>query len=278
MRFGGPFIGKYTDPESWSNSLKEWGFRSTFCPLPIGAPDADIKAVKKAAQESDIVIAEVGVWNNPIDVDPAKRRIAMDACKAGLALADEIGARCCVNCAGTLNPEHWFGPHPDNFTDRGFNLVVESIREIIDSVKPVRTWYTLEPMGFILPDSTQAYLEIIKAVDRERFAVHFDPVNLINSPRKYFRSGDLVKEFVQTLGQHIRSCHIKDLILTTDLTVNLKEIRAGLGGFDCATFLREIRNLDPDMPVLMEHLENEGEYRLAASYIRSVIKTEGISL
>jgi len=276
MRFGGPYLGKYTDPDSWIKSLKEWGFRSTFCPLPIGASPADVRAVAMAARNAGIVIAEVGVWNNPIDPDPAKRKTAIDACKAGLAQAEEIGARCCVNCAGTLHPTHWFGPHPDNFTDRGMDLVVESIREIIDSVNPVRTWYTLEPMGFILPDSTETYLQILKAVDRDRFAVHFDPVNLINTPRKYFDNASVTREFVRVLGRHIKSCHVKDLILTADLTVCLKEVRAGLGGFDCGAFLREVNKLDRDLPVLMEHLENEGDYRLAAEYIRSIIKKEGI--
>jgi len=277
MRFGGPFLGKYENPEAWIRTLKEWGFRSSFCPLPAGAPSADVRAVEKAAREADIVIAEVGVWNNPIDPDPVKRKAALDACKAGLAQADEVGARCCVNCAGTLHPTHWFGPHPENLTDRGLNLVVESIREILDAVRPIRTWYTLEPMGFILPDSTETYLQILKAVDRDRFAVHFDPVNLVSSPRKYFSNGELTKEFIRVLGRHIKSCHIKDIILTSDLTVNLKEVRAGLGGFDCATFLREINLMDPDMPVLMEHLEKEEDYRLAAEYIRSVMKAEGIN-
>jgi len=223
------------------------------------------------------VIAEVGVWNNPIDPDPVKRKAALDACKAGLAQADEVGARCCVNCAGTLHPTHWFGPHPENLTSRGMDLVVESIREIIDAVKPVRTWYSLEPMGFILPDSTETYQQILKAVDRDRFAVHFDPVNLISSPRKYFDSGQVTSEFIRVLGRHIKSVHIKDLTLTADLTVNLKEVRAGLGGFDCRTFFREINKLDPDLPVLMEHLNNEEDYRLAAEYLRIEMKEAGIN-
>jgi sugar phosphate isomerase/epimerase len=277
MRFGGPFLGKYTDPESWIKGLKEWGFRATIFPLPIGAPSAEAKAVEKAARAADIVIAEVGVWNNPIDPDPVKRKAALDACKAGLAQADEVGARCCVNCAGTLHPTHWFGPHPENLTSRGMDLVVDSIREIIDAVKPVRTWYTLEPMGFILPDSTENYLEILKAVDRDRFAVHFDPVNLINTPRKYFDNGKVTSEFVRVLGRHIKSVHIKDITLTADLTVNLNEIRAGLGSFDARTFFREINRLDHDMPVLMEHLNSAEDYRLAAEYLRKEMKEAGVN-
>ena len=277
MRFGGPYLGKFESTGVWIDFLRKWGFRSTFCPLSPGADQKTVREVEKAAHDADIVIAEVGVWNNPLDPDPAKRKQALEACKAGLALADEIGASCCVNCAGTLHPSHWFGPHPGNLTSLGIQMVADSVREIIDAVKPRRTFYTLEPMGFILPDSAESYLQILKAVDRDRFAVHFDPVNLISSPRKYFSNGEVTREFVRVLGKHIKSCHIKDIILTPDLTVNLREIRAGLGEFDCRTFLREVEKLDPNMPVLMEHLEKEEDYRLAGEYIRAQMKAEGIA-
>ena len=39
---------------------------------------------------------------------------------------------------------------------------------------------------------------------------------------------------------------------------------------DYRTFLHEIRLLNPEIPVLLEHLPNADEYVLAADYIRSV--------
>jgi hypothetical protein len=47
---------------------------------------------------------------------------------------------------------------------------------------------------------------------------------------------------------------------------------------DYATFLRELNKLDADIPVLLEHLPNAEEYRLAAGHIRRVAVQEGISL
>ncbi|CAM4444877.1 sugar phosphate isomerase/epimerase [Paenibacillus tarimensis] len=46
------------------------------------------------------MISEVGAWSNPISPDEGARRKALDFCKQQLALAEEIGARCCVNIAG----------------------------------------------------------------------------------------------------------------------------------------------------------------------------------
>ena len=61
-----------------------------------------VQAYAAAAKAADIVIAEVGTWSNPLSPDEAKRKAALEKCKKGLALADEIGARCCVNITGSL--------------------------------------------------------------------------------------------------------------------------------------------------------------------------------
>ena len=130
------------------------------------------------------MIAEVGVWNNPLSADEAERRRAIELCQQKLALAEAIGARCCVNISGSRG-EVWDGPHPDNYSSDTFDLVVETTRRIIDAVKPARTYFTLETMPWMIPDSVDSYLELLHAIDRPRFAVHLDPVNLINTPRLY---------------------------------------------------------------------------------------------
>jgi sugar phosphate isomerase/epimerase len=65
----------------------------------------------------------------------------------------------------------------------------------------------------------------------------------------------------------IKSCHAKDIVLGSKGQVHLDEVRPGLGALDYATYLQEIEKLNPDMPLMMEHLPNEQEYALAAHYI-----------
>jgi hypothetical protein len=113
------------------------------------------------------------------------RQEAVAYCQEQLALADDVGAVCCVNIAGSRG-DLWDGPHADNLTPDTFDLIVETVRQIMDAVKPQRTFYTLETMPWLYPDSADSYLALLKAIDRPRFAVHFDPVNLICSPQRYF--------------------------------------------------------------------------------------------
>jgi len=177
-----------------------------------------------------------------------------------------------------LTAPGWDAPHPDNLTEETFDLIVETVREIIDAVEPTRSYYTLETMPWVYPDSADSYLRLIRAIDRPRFAVHLDPVNLICSPQRYFKTGALIRECFEKLGPHIRSCHAKDIRLERTLTVHLGEVRPGAGGLDYRTFLREVGKRGPDLPVMLEHLGSEDDYRLAAGHIRSIAKDVGVEI
>ncbi len=275
IRLGGPVFEKYQDPAGWTAAVKKLGYSAAYCPVGADASDDIVKAYEQAAKEADIIIAEVGAWSNPISPDEKMQKEAQQKCRQQLQLADRIDARCCVNISGSRS-ERWEGPSPDNLTEETFDMIVETTRAIIDDVKPTRTYFTLEMMPWSYPDSVDSYVQLIKAIDRKRFAVHLDPVNIVCSPQRYFRNDRLIKECFKKLGPQIKSCHGKDILLDTKLTTHLDEVRPGLGGLDYVTFLKELSNW-PDVPLMLEHLPNAEEYRLAAEYVRSVGKKAGVS-
>ena len=49
-------------------------------------------------------------------------------------------------------------------------MIVETTRQIIDAVKPTRTYYTLETMPWAYPDSARSYAQLLEAIDRPRLA------------------------------------------------------------------------------------------------------------
>lgn len=278
MRLGGPISRDlYQDPESWVAAVQGAGYRAAICPVGLDADDATIAAYAEAAAAADILIAEVGAWSNPLSPDEATRKAALEKCKNSLALADKIGARCCVNIVGSRG-ERWDGPHAEDLSEATFDLIVETVQEIIDAVQPTRSYYTLETMPWMYPDSPESYLRLMEAIDRPALAAHLDPVNLVSSPQLYFNNAALIRACFEAFGPQIKSCHAKDILLHPKLTVHLDEVRPGLGGLDYVTFLRLAHETDPDMPVILEHLPEAEDYRLAADYVRSVANEAGIPL
>ncbi|HHV80366.1 TPA: sugar phosphate isomerase/epimerase [bacterium] len=277
MRLGGPLFEKYNNPEEWVQYLKKHNYTAAYCPVDNSASDDLIEAYVDLAKRENIVIAEVGAWSNPLSPDISIRRSAIEFCQKQLYLADRISALCCVNIAGSRG-EKWDGPHPLDLTEETFEMIVDTVRTIIDGVNPIHTFYALEPMPWMYPDSADSYLDLIRAIDRKHFAVHLDIVNLINSPERYFNNISFIKETVRKLGPYIKSCHVKDVTMSDTFIVHLSEVQPGLGRLDYRTLLKELDGLPQDVPIMMEHLHSDEEYRNAESYIRSVAKEVGISL
>jgi sugar phosphate isomerase/epimerase len=277
MKLGGPIFADISTPDLWVAAVKAHGYGACSCPLNADASDDTIAAYVAAAKEAGIVIAEVGAWSNPISPDDETRTKALTHCKAQLALAERVGARCCVNIVGGRGAQ-WDGPHPDNFSRDTFDLIVETVRDIIDSVNPTRTCYALETMPWIYPDSPDSYLEILKAIDRKAFGVHLDPVNMISSPRRYFENGAFIKECFTKLGPYIKTCHGKDILLRSNLTVHLDEVQPGHGALDYRIFLTELNKLDPDTSLILEHMSEPQQYVEASAYVRGVAAELGLRI
>jgi sugar phosphate isomerase/epimerase len=276
MRLGGPVFVKELTPDNWIAALKSAGYGAAYCPVDARADASTRQAYVEAARAANIIIAEVGAWSNPLSADEAERKAAIETCQTQLALAEEIGARCCVNISGSRGAP-WDGPSPDNLTPETFDMIVDVVRTIIDAVKPRRTAYTLEPMPWMYPHTPDSYIALLDAINREHFAVHIDMVNVINSPQAYFDNAELTREWFAKLGPHIRSCHAKDTLLSPQLTTHLDEVRPGLGNLDYHVLLGELARLDPDMPLMIEHLKTEEEYRLSADYIRTRADEAGLT-
>ena len=269
MRLGAPVFDKYESGEEWALLHQKYGYRAAYSPInnkdDLGRKDEFIRA----AEKYDIIIAEVGAWCNPMSIDPDERKKNIEYCKNQLFVADEMGAKCCVNIAGNLG-ERWDGHSSKNFTKEAFEQVVETTRDIIDSVKPKRTYYTLEMMPWMYPHNQRCYLNLIHAIYRERFAVHLDIVNIIKSPVRYYDIANIIKSCFKKLGKYVKSVHVKDIFMSQEMTTHLTEIIPGKGNFDHKCLIESVRKLNEDIPLMLEHLATKEEYIEAGEYIKSL--------
>jgi sugar phosphate isomerase/epimerase len=267
VRLGAPVFNSPQDPEELALAHRKLGYRAAYCPDVALNDAARIRDIENAFKKHNVVIAEVGRWVNLLDADPEKRKANLQIVTDGLALADAVGARCCVDIAGSYSRKYWFGPHPDNVSERFFDAAVENARKIIDAVKPRRSKFTYEAMGWALPDSPDSYVKLVKAIDRKAFAVHLDPCNMINSPRRFYANADLLNECFDKLGPWIASCHAKDLVWDVEMNVHFREVAPGDGQVDYKTYLRRVAKLPQQPPLMIEHLPDAAAYDKAAKYI-----------
>ena len=73
------------------------------------------------------------------------------------------------------------------------------------------------------------------------------------------------------LGKRIRSCHIKDIHLKQEYTIQLEECAPGCGEYPLKYYVRKMNEIDPDMPIILEHLNTDEEYIRYMEYLKTQV-------
>lgn len=275
LRLGGPVFLKSEDPAELAAEHRRLGYSAAYVPNVNPDDSGKIRELRKAFSSQNVMIAEVGAWVNMLDSDIEKRAKNLDYVIQRLALAEEIGALNCVNIGGSYNPKQWDGPDPRNLTKEYFDATVENCRKVIDAVKPKTAKFSLEMMGWSLPDGPDSYLKFIKAIDRPAFGAHVDIANILNSPERFYNNKAIIDDTFKKLGRYITSCHAKDLI---GKDVHLAETMPGKGGVDYETYIRNVVALPRPVPFMLEHLRTPEEYDEARKFVVDKAGQMGVQL
>ena len=267
MRLGTSSPLKHDSANQWASNQIKIGCASVVFPVQSNEPEEKIIEYKKAAAKAGLMIAEVGIWRNALSPDTDERRKNIDYCVKQLRMADQIGAKCCVNVAGAFG-KRWDGAYKENFTKEARIEIIKMVREIIDRAEIKNTYFALEPRPWMRPTGPRDYLRLIDEVERDRFAVHMDVINMVNSIDRYFNPKDLIDECADLLGDRIKSCHIKDIHLCEEYTTMLRECAPGCGEFPIRYYVEKMNEINSDMPMILEHLSTDEDYLKYISYLK----------
>ncbi len=255
-------------PKQWAERHRAIGCKAVVFPVNCEAPQDTIDAYCEAAKSEQLTIAEVGIWKNVLAADKEERDYATTYAIGQLRLADQIGAKCCVNIVGTPHGPRWDGGYAGNFSKETYALAVASIQHIIDAAKPKQTKFTIETMPWMIPTSPDAYLQLLKDVNREAFGVHLDLVNMINCPERYFFTEQFMEECFDKLHGRICSCHLKDIVLLENYTFQLRECACGEGVLPLERYAQLATAEDSKMPMIIEHLQSDEDYLQSLCYVK----------
>ena len=276
MRLGGSVMKPYSSPKEWLADVKELGYSCVIFPVESTAPAHVMRDYLQCCQDNDLLIGEVGAWRNVLARDEKERAANLDWNIHQLELAETVGANCCVNISGSTGAL-WDGYDPILDTREIYDLVVENTRRIIDAVQPTRTAYSLEPMPWMVPESPEQYLQLLKDVARSAFKVHLDYCNMLNGLERYRHASAFITKCFDLLGEHIVSIHAKDAKLADGmLPIQINEVAPGEGSLDLPLVMKLAHALGEDTPGFVEHLPAHAAYMKAAAGMREAAKKAGV--
>ena len=260
---------EHSCPEEWAEKHWKLGCTAVNFPLDCTASPGDIERYRAASAAYGLTIAEVGA-------DPCRwmagkgQQERLLFCKEQLRLAERIQARCCV--ISTQLGCRWEGPaHREGFSPSFLRRTAELLQNILDEVKPVHTSLALVPLPWMLPNSPESCLELAHMVARPAFRINLELIQLVNNPRDFLFSTELIERCFDLLETWIAVCRMGDLQLDTGCPFGMRKVTLGEGGLDLSQYLRRIFQTGQDLPLMVGPMTSREAYADSLEYLRLLL-------
>jgi sugar phosphate isomerase/epimerase len=186
----------------------------------------DVKAL--LADEGVALFQCTGYWQNLVTGDEYGRHEAVRTVQAALRLAGWLGARAIDTGPGSHNPDGPWFPHPANWTADSRHQLVRSLRECAAAAEAAGVLLCLEGHQLVTLESALVMKDVLDQVDSRWVRCDYDSANWVTRETVYESTRALTHDF-DVLGDHIVSCHAKDVWLENRLALHLRDGCPGQG-------------------------------------------------
>ena len=275
---------KGDDVGEYVKNLRGAGFSATsFGPDPwYSMSDSQLREFRAVQKQHDVVVYEIGGYRNLLHTDETVRREYMKRIAYCIEAADKVGCPMVGTISGSRNPEgnEWrdnYAVHPDNWTLETWNLLIDSVRQILRDTSGMKVVIGMEAQITTNQDTPLSHKRLMEDVGDERLKVNLDPTNMCHL-YNHFHTTDLINECFDLLGEDIMGCHAKDTyILPHSQTVHVQEVCPGRGNMDYETYIVRMSRLEWPRSLHPEHIPAD-QYPEAFAYIRKVAAKVGVKI
>jgi sugar phosphate isomerase/epimerase len=251
---------------------------SLFINKPLEAQATDVKRVGQAFKDGGLEIAQLNGWYESLcNYDDALRAQGV----AGMITLTRIGAALQAPSVyvrpGGHNPAgHWYA-HPENHTQRTFDLVVDSLKQACAVAQQEGMFIAVEGHVLSCLDTPQRIRELVDAVSSPALKFNYDPVNFTGSVKQVHDTRIILAQLKELMGPFTVAAHAKDLAIGEELVLHIKEVVPGAGWMNYEMFMKDFQALVPDGFFIIEHLPDE-ETLQAQKNVVEMAKRFGVPL
>ena len=267
-----------------------------FKDLDFSTPDSitpeKAKLVRETFRDHDLPICTVSGYTNIVHPEPAARKQKLDLLRAIIRHARHFGTPYVISETGTYATDSDWVSHPRNKTEEGFSECREIIAELAQEAYDHGAVFLLETYVNNVVGSVEETVRMFAEVDHPGLALLMDPTN-------YFEAHNIdamdrvLKQIFDTLADKIRISHAKDVKRSGDdkgekhADIDASESHSfrgvgeielpapGLGALDYDTYLRLLSKKHPNIPIIIEHLD-ESDVPRAKKFIDGKLRANGV--
>jgi sugar phosphate isomerase/epimerase len=228
--------------------------------------DDQARRIREMSRDRGVSISGLGYYPNPLDPDPAHRRVVTDHLKTVIRAAPKLG----VSVVNTFIGRDWTKSIDDNWP-----LVREVWPSIVSEAKAAGVKIGIEncpmlfskdewPGGKNLAVSPAVWRRLFAEFSDDTLGLNFDPSHLVFQHIDYVRA---IREF----GKHFVHVHAKDTRIDADGIYDVGSLGLGwytpkvpgLGDVDWGQFFSALTDTGYDGPVCVEVEDRAFEGSLA---------------
>jgi len=240
--------------------------------------ETDLVAIRQACDEASVRIVELGCYCNfvtPRD-DEAHRNIErlQWALQAGAILNCDHA----VTYAGSRHPDpdQPFAPHPDNWTDATWEVLVKRTWALLETVDDVGVRLCFEPSPTTPLNTLDSLADIVADASTLRVRIALDPAAIF-TPAAAADSPRALAEIFATLADTIAIVRATDLaLIEVGPEPHTAPAALGQGVLDYPTYLKLVNALELDTSIVVKYQPSDAAYQAAHAYLSAATKKAGI--
>lgn len=286
--------------EEQARRIRALGFNTVqldlaFKDIDFSTPDAitpeKARRVRNVFRDHNLPICALSGYANIVHPDPATRRQKLDMLRATLRHARQFGTPYVISETGTYATESEWVSHPRNRTEEGFAECRAVIAELAQVAFDHGAVFLLETYVNNVVGSVEETVRMFAEVDHPGLGLLMDPTNYFEG-HNIDAMGAVLRQIFDTLSDRVRIAHAKDVKRAATTVEKHADIDAsdahrfrgvgaielpapGLGALDYDTYLRLLSRKHPNIPLIIEHLE-EADVPRAKSFIDGKLRANGV--
>lgn len=204
-----------------------------------------------AFQSSNIQIAILGCYINPVSPVLTERRKSLERFKEHIRYARDFGCSIVATETGSLNEDMSFAE--ENHGEEAFSVILESVTELVREAEKFGVIVGIEGVTVHTINTPTRMKRLLDEVASNNIQVVFDPVNFLNI-KNYERQDEMIKEAIELFGDRIVAIHAKDFIVEDG---HMKIVPAGRGQLNYKLLMKLIKDKKPFVNILLEDIKEE---------------------
>ncbi|MDM5327888.1 sugar phosphate isomerase/epimerase family protein [Neobacillus sp. CF12] len=194
----------------------------------------------------NVQIAVLGCYFNMIHPDLVERKKGIERFKEHIRFARDFGCSIVATETGNVNPEIFYTE--ENFKERPFLEVVESVRELVKEAEKFGVIVGIEAGVNHPVYSPKVMKRLLDSINSNNLQVILDPVNLLTIDT-YQNQEEIFQEAMDLFGDRVVILHAKDFIIENN---QLVPTAVGKGLLNYEYILNVLKEKKPYINILLE--------------------------